>query len=230
MTLIIGTKCSGGLVLAADRKMMRGGESDFADKIYHESGLVLAFEGLTGIRDDFLLLLQTELAAQRGFDSLYQAKLLIEDIVASLSARYAERLGEDAYLGALLAGLSRISSGPAELYNVHPQGYGESVRYRCVGHGADYAHTLARFVLTPELSVEESAYRAAFVIAWVSESVDSTVGGTPQVAMIHDDDPEVHYLSEAEVARSIDHVSNARTRLPELLGLTGSQQILDNRR
>jgi 20S proteasome alpha/beta subunit len=55
MTLIIGHKCSDGVVLAADRKLLRGEEPHYGDKILEIGGVVFAFEGLTGIRDDFLL-------------------------------------------------------------------------------------------------------------------------------------------------------------------------------
>jgi len=39
---------------------MRGGEPDYMDKIFELDEVVLAFEGVTGIRDDFLLLLRSE--------------------------------------------------------------------------------------------------------------------------------------------------------------------------
>ena len=165
MTLIIGARCSNGIILAADRKIMRGGEPDYMDKIFELDEVVLAFEGLTGIRDDFLLLLRSERDRSRGFTILYELKLVVEHIVADLYRRYCERLGEDASIGAFLGGLSGISKGKAELYYVYPQGYGESVRYRCSGHGADYAHSIAKFLLNPEDSVQENAYRASFLIS-----------------------------------------------------------------
>lgn len=219
MTLIIGARCTDGLILAADRKVMRGGESDYGDKIFEIGGVVLAFEGLTGIRDDFLLLLRSELDRTRGFTTLYEVKLVVEDIVADLSQRYAERLGEEAYMGALLGGLSGISNGPAELYYVHPQGYGESVRYRCSGHGAQYAHSLAKFMLSSEISVHDCAYRSAFVISWVSEDLDANVGGIPQVAMIRDNVEGVSYLSDEVTQRATQQAGRVKQRLPRVLGL-----------
>ncbi len=216
MTLIIGAKCKGGVILAADRKVVRGEESDIGDKIFEQGGLALAFEGLTGIRDDFLLLLESELEANRGLNTLYEAKLVIEDIVASLSNRYAERLGEDAGVGAVLAGLSEISSGKAELYNIHPEGYGETVQYRCAGHGAEYAHSIAKFLLSPSQPIDECAYWAAFVVAWVSDNVDLTVGGEPQVAMVRDHSRSVQYLSDSTVAEAISQAESAQGNLAEL--------------
>jgi len=220
VTLIIGARCSDGIILAADRKIMRGGEPDYMDKIFELDGVVLAFEGLTGIRDDFLLLLRSERDRTRGFTSLYELKLVVEDIVADLYRRYCERLGEEASIGALLGGLSGISRGAAELYYVYPQGYGESVRYRCSGHGADYAHSLAKFLLNPEDSAQENACRAAFLISWVSDDIDATVGGTPQVAMIQDDIAGVGYLSDELIERAAQNAKQLKPSLAESLGLT----------
>jgi len=223
MTLIIGHKCSDGVVLAADRKLLRGEEPHYGDKIFELGGVVFAFEGLTGIRDDFLLLLRSELS--RGASSLYEVKLVVEDIVEQLWRRYEQRLGGGAYLGALMAGLENIHTGNAELYYVHPQGYGEAVPYRCSGHGADYAHALAKFLLLPELSVEESAFRAAFIIWWV-EDLDTTVGGPPQVAMIRNRPSvplsgqavaTVEYLSPESVERARKLANRKKRAFPGLM-------------
>lgn len=223
MTLIIGAKCANGIILAADQKVMRGGESEYEDKIFEIGGVTLAFEGPTGICDDFLLLLRSQIDSTQNFSSLYEGKLVIEDIMADLSQRYGQRLGEEGYIGALLGGLSDISNGPAELYYVHPEGYGESVRrYRCSGHGAQYAHSLAKFILSPGISIQDCAYRSAFVISWVSEDLDAFVGGTPQVAMIQDNVEGVSYLSHELTQSATQKASRTKQRLPRALGLTRS--------
>lgn len=219
MTLIIGARCSDGIILAADRKVIRGGEADYIDKVFELEGTVLAFEGLTGIRDDFLLLLRSEMDKTRGFTSLYEMKLVIEDIVADLSKRYCERLGEEGSIGALLGGLSGMSKGMAEIYYVHPQGYGESVRYRCSGHGADYAHSIAKFLLSTENSVKDNAYRAAFLISWVSEDIDMLVGGEAQVAMIRDNMPGVNYLSSELTRSAAGKAKQLKSGLADAFGL-----------
>jgi 20S proteasome alpha/beta subunit len=220
MTLIIGARCTDGLVLAADRKVIRGGEADYMDKISEIAGIVLAFEGLTGIRDDFLLLLRSEIDRTRGFTSIYEMKLVVEDIVGDLSRRYCERLGEEGSIGALLGGLSSITTGTAELYYIHPQGYGESVRYRCSGHGADYAHSISKFLLSTENSVQDNAYRAAFIISWVSEDIDMMVGGEPQVAMIRDNVANVDYLPSELIRRATQRARQLKPRLANAFGLT----------
>lgn len=68
--------------MGSDRKVLRGGEADFSEKIFilnHRSPL----RGLTGIRDDFLYLLELELKRRRGVDTLYEMKVVAEDIIGS---------------------------------------------------------------------------------------------------------------------------------------------------
>jgi len=63
-------------------------------------------------------------------------------------------------------------------------------------------HSLAKYLLTSEVSIEDSAYRAAFVISWVGEDIDSTVGGTPQVKIIRHEIAQVGYLNEDRVVHA----------------------------
>lgn len=220
MTLILGVRCTDGIVLAADRKTIRGGETDYRDKIFELGNTLLAFEGLTGVCDDFLLLLRSEMDRIRGFTNIYEMKLVVEDIIGDLSNRYCERLGEAGSIGTLLGGLSNISTGRAELYYVHPQGYAESVRYRCSGHGADYAHSIAKFLLASTNSCQDNAFLSAFIISWVSEDVDMLVGGKPQVAIIKDNDASVVYLPDNLIQRAVQRARQLKPRLANAFGLT----------
>lgn len=81
MTLLIGARGRDGIALGTDQKVMRGGEAHYSNKIYIVNEVGFATEGLTGIADDFFLLLRAEVARKRGFTSLYEAKTLAEDIV-----------------------------------------------------------------------------------------------------------------------------------------------------
>ena len=49
-----------------------------------------------------------------------------------------------------------------------------------------YALSLAKFLLDESVDVEENAKRIAYIILWVVEEVDTTVGGTPDVLIIKD--------------------------------------------
>jgi 20S proteasome alpha/beta subunit len=213
LTLIIGLRAHDGVVLASDRKVMRGGEAHFSNKIHSLNEILFATEGLTGIADDFLLLLRHEASLKKGFGSLYEARILAEDVISELTVRYSGRLSTNSTVGLLMAGLEELTTGPAKLYYIHSEGYGESVSFRCSGSGADYATTLAKFFHDETESVEENARRAAFVIHWVSQKVDTNVGGTPQVAMIRDQDNTVNWLPDTEIEAQRVKVEAAQSEL-----------------
>ncbi len=211
-TLIIGVRAKDGVVIGADTKVMRGGEAEYADKIHVLNEVAFATEGLTGVADDFLLLLKSKVAQNKGFGSLYEAKIVAEDLVAELNERYAERVGQET-VGVLVAGLESISSGSARLYYLHSRGYAEAARFRCTGSGGPYATAFIKFLHDENESVEENARRIAFVFHWVSEAVDTNVGGTPKIAMIRDNDPTIAWLSDEEVAAQKNQVDVIRPNL-----------------
>jgi len=188
MTLIIGIRSRDGVVLGSDRKVLRGGEVEYSNKIFVVSNVALAVEGLTGIRDDFLYLLNAELQRRRGVDTLYEMKVIAEDIIAELTERYRERVREETPIGVLMAGREFLTSGRALLYYIHGVGYGEAVDFLCTGHGGPYTTSLAKFLLRKDLDAAENAKRVAFIIYWVAEDVDVTVGGDPDVVIIRDSD------------------------------------------
>lgn len=113
MTLLVGVTGSDGIALGTDRKVMRGGETYFSDKIHIVQDVAFATEGYTGIAEDFLLLLEQEITRKKGFDSLYEAKTVAEDVIAELGQRYSRRLG-DSTIGLIMAGLENIKKGPAK--------------------------------------------------------------------------------------------------------------------
>src|SRR5262249_51466456 len=156
-TLLIGARGSDGISLGSDRKVMRGGEAHYANKIQIVERVAFATEGLTGIADDFFLLLRAEVARKKGFGSLYEAKTIVEDIISELPARYKNRLNESGLVGVLMAGLEEIQSGSAKMYYVYSEGYGETVNFRCTGSGGPYAHTLAKFLHKTGESAEDNA-------------------------------------------------------------------------
>ena len=157
-------------------------------KIFIVNNVALAVEGLTGVRDDFLYLLNAELQRRRGVDTLYEMKVIAEDIIAELTERYRDRVREEVPIGVLMAGKEYLVYGKALLYYVHGVGYGEAVEFLCTGHGGPYATSLAKFLLKKEHDVVENAKRVAFIISWVAEDVDATVSGDPDVAIMRDSD------------------------------------------
>lgn len=221
MTLIIGIRCRDGVVIGSDRKVIRGGEAEYSNKVFVINNVALAVEGLTGIRDDFLYLLNIELERRRGVDSLYEMRVIAEDIVASLAERYRERIREESPIGVLMAGREQLTQGRAMLYYIHGVGYGESVEMLCSGHGGPYATTLAKFLLDKNLDCNENARRVAFIISWVAEDVDITVGGDPEVAIVLDSTTPtgepVKFLDQEAVNQMKELARKAKADLPNIL-------------
>jgi len=224
VTLIIGARSKDGVIIATDRKVLRGGEAEYTNKLYEASNAVYAVEGLTGIADDFHYLFELEVRRKRGVDTLYELKLLAEDIIAELTQRYAERIRQETPIGILMAGLDNITSGKALLYYIHGVGYGEATKFICSGHGGTYATTLAKFLLKEHFSVEENGKRAAFVVAYIAEDVDTTVGGDPVVAIVRDSEKikerPIEYLSDEEIQEMVKKAKETKEHLNDKLGFT----------
>jgi len=223
-TLIIGAKCKDGIVIGSDRKIQRGGETSYANKIFEfdvGGKVIFAAEGLTGIRDDFFYLLNSEIRRRRVVDTLYEIKLIVEDIIANLTERYRERVDDPSPVGVLMGGLENLTRGSAQVYYVHGVGYGELVTFRCSGHGANYAYSIAKFLcghpICEDMVTDEVAARIAYTISWVSEDVDSTVGGPPSVAIMKNEESRINYLEEDFVNKIDQNVKKHRAKLPSLL-------------
>ena len=226
--MIIGIRAKDGVAVGADRKILRGMEVEYTHKyfIFHDSVIFVA-EGLTGIVDDFYYILEYEISRRRGVETLYELKVLAEDIIAELTRRYSERVGSRSPARVVLAGLENLSYGKANLYYVHSEGYGEHVKVICTGHGGPYALSLAKFLLRPEqLSVEEAARRIAYIISWVAEDVDASVGGGADVLFIRDRRTPVERVVEilpSDIIEEIEkRVKEHKKNLPKILGLESS--------
>ena len=218
MTLIIGAECRDGIVLGADRKIRRGEEVDYEDKIFEMGNSIIGCVGLTGIRDDFLLIMNSEIARIRP-RSLYELKLIVEDVVNDLSDRYRGRLGPgEEQIEAILGGLENLNSGNAKLYHVIG-GYAESIRFLCIGHGSPYATSISKFLYKREASVEEMAKIIAFTIAWVAEDIDASVGGKPQVLMVKNENPNVEPLEDNIIEEMEEKAKEMKQNLKNILKL-----------
>jgi len=225
-TLIIGARCKDGIVIASDRKVARESEIEYTNKVFEldlGGPVLFAAEGLTGIRDDFFLLLNAEMRRRKGVDTLYEVKVIVEDIIANLTERYAERVRDPNPIGVLMGGLEDLTKGRATFYYIHAPGYGESCSFICTGHGGSYAHSLAKFLIDPnicpDLIADETAKRVAFVISWVAKDVDSTVGGVPQVTILRDNNVKTETLSDELTEAQQQAMVAKRQELARVLGL-----------
>jgi len=218
MTLIIGAECQDGIVLGSDRRLRRGEEVEHEDKIFQMNNSIIGCVGLTGIRDDFLLIMSSEIARIRP-RSLYELKVIVEDVVNDLSDRYRGRLGPgEEQIEAILGGLEYLNSGNAKLYHVIG-GYAESIRFLCIGHGSPYATSISKFLYRRDASVEEMAKMITFTIAWVAEDIDASVGGKPQVLIAKNENPSVETLEDNIVEEMEIKAKEMKNKLKDIIKL-----------
>lgn len=204
-TLIIGVRGNGGIVIGSDKKVIRGGESDYEEKleienIGEEKPIYIGFgaSGFVGVKEDFLQVFIQNLRENiraNAIRSLLDIKFIAEDLVTQFEKRYIERLQSSIILEFILAGLSNLDEGRAELYVVGSGGYGEKVKYwHAIGHGSPYVRTIAKYLFDRKfvnvLSLEEIAKRIGVCFYWISEEVDSYVGGEPSIFIMKDTEPK----------------------------------------
>ena len=213
-TLIIAAKCKDGVVMVADRRTMRGTECREEKKINAFYNVSVAFAGLTGLRDKFLETVGEVLHTARAVN-LSEAIIGVEDTMALLSDRYKTRVGEDAQIVALLAGLERLTSGKAKLYHIFGFGYAEEIDFLCMGHGARYATSIAQGLYHQGLIMETMAEIGIFIVNWVEE-LDSSVGGIPDVVFVKDE-KGISNMDKAKVEEIYKKAGVITKKLPKFL-------------
>jgi 20S proteasome alpha/beta subunit len=205
-TLIIGVRAKDGIVLGSDRKIVRGGESEFTEKIRdlkikENSPLIFASAGYIGVIEDFLEVFEETLIQQSNegkINSLLAIKWLAEDLVANFETRYAPKL-EGTPLEFIFGGLSKLDSGKARLYTIMSRGFGERINsYHIIGHGSPYTQTIAKYLFPVQengkinLTCNEILPRIATCIYWIGEEIDYLVGGKPQIVYILDEEGKIN--------------------------------------
>jgi 20S proteasome alpha/beta subunit len=220
LTIILGARCKDGVLIAADRRIVRGTEYEEEEKIFTPvEGVVAAASGLTGIMDKFLKAVEAGATAAR-VQSLDEVISGIEDVTAGLRERYEKRLGEDGkgFLEVLVGGLTNLSSGEAEIYHVLPQGYAERIkRYLVIGHGEPYVKPFVKALYREGITCEEMARISTFAILVVERlELNSTVGGKPQIYTIIDNQKAIE-LPESRIDDLIKETEPNIKRIYEIL-------------
>lgn len=219
-TLIIGVRGKDGIILGADTKAMRGGETDFEKKVrtihtIEKAPVIFAGAGAVGVIEDFIEIFEKTLIAnikEGKISSLLSIKLIAEDLVEKSEQRYAPKLGEPS-LHFVLGGLADLTKGEARLYEISPPGYGQKIKYATlVGHGSPYARTIAKYLFPRHsrqgmvpLECQEIVSRIAACIYWIRDDIDSYVGGEPQIVCVLDKKPEIKdaKFNKGKVSRKV---------------------------
>lgn len=216
-TLIIGRRCQDGVILAADRRELRGLEPNEQTKIRQinfeassaKSVALLAGAGVTAFWDEVAwsseqcLSAEVEPKAKTFLDIVSVISLL----ATNLSARY-QRGGMDEKLGCVLAGSDNLNSGKAKLYYFAGAGFSET-QFICLGSGDAYALPLADVLLkNSDITVEMALKFLPFIFLLV-ERVTVSVAGGPDIFIIKD--------NEQPVPVAANHIEESRIKANHLI-------------
>ncbi len=206
-TLLVGVRGKDGIVLAADTKVIRGGETDYEQKVKQfsiadKSPIIFASAGAVGVIEDFVEIFEKTLKEnikEGKINSLLSIKIIAENLVETTEERYAPKLQEPS-LHFILGGLSNLNSGKAVLYEIGYPGFGQKIKYNTfVGHGSPYARTIGKYLFprdnrtgTISLSCQEIVDRVAFCIHWIGEDIDNYVGKDAQIIYLLDEKPTIN--------------------------------------
>ncbi|MGB7952419.1 MAG: hypothetical protein WCF23_00435 [Candidatus Nitrosopolaris sp.] len=125
MTYILGSHCSDGVVLVADRKITFDNNTvEYENKLFmHYYPIVMGSSGSTVLFDKFRQ--QSFMATQKYKDGIDWLSYIddIEDVTKRLNNRYASQKLEFEVLVA-----SQIKNVGAQLHHIYPAGYAERVK------------------------------------------------------------------------------------------------------
>jgi len=210
-------RCADGVVIVSDRRMVRGDEAfDEGGKIKDLGYALVAYAGLTGLAEDEFVPRVMNAARVARAQSIRELKYVVEDEVAEVRKRYKDKLGADAVVTALVAGLENLNYGKAVLYRVHSEGYAEVVKtYAILGSAMSLAMPVMKVAYDGDMTVEEGAKLGAFVVTLIEEfRLDRNVGGGVEIAFVRDSEGEVEKATEVLGAEdSKEYVERAKEML-----------------
>jgi len=189
MTLIVGARCRDGVILAADRRRLaRYEKGPDTNKLFKLAcGVALAGAGDDAVLNEARLFIDRrveEFENQSSSVTLFDIVESTSSVVNELVSYYKDRVEEP--FGYALAGLEKMSSGPAKLYTVFSAGFSD-VPWACLGSGSSYARPLVELLLADgDIPTEEAAKTMPTLFTLVS-NVQTTVGGGIDICIIKDD-------------------------------------------
>lgn len=196
-TCIIGAKCSDGVTIVADRRVMRGLEATNEDKLFilgreTDPKVIVGASGLSGIMDRFIPMVMNSIVTVRA-QSLWEIINEVEDNMKILSDRYGERFRsetsqekQEELISAFVCGLDSLVEGEAKIYHCYQNGFSEEIRqYDILGHGKPYALPFLKLLYDPQISTREMVDLSACVILNIEKlEVDQSVGGLPDALIL----------------------------------------------
>lgn len=201
MTLIIAAQCRDGIVLAADRRRLaRYEKGPDTNKLFKLGcGVALAGAGDDAVLNEARLFIDRrveEFENQSSSVTLFDIVEITSSVVNELVSYYKDRVEEP--FGYALAGLEKMSSGPAKLYTVFSAGFSD-VPWACLSSGSSYARPLVELLLSQgDLFTGEAAKIMPTLFTLVS-NVQTSVGGGVDICIVKDEQGANDIAHEEEV-------------------------------
>ncbi|MFA4836194.1 MAG: hypothetical protein WC749_09025 [Dehalococcoidia bacterium] len=221
-TLIIGTRCTDGVVLAADRRELRGFEPAERCKVrkieydillpkdesskgydpralhcrdkYAKVSVLLAGAGVAAFWDEVAWGVSPNYfyGTCKTTDSVHDNKIrTLSDIIdmisltsINLSGRYQSG-SLDERLGCVVAGLSELTTGAAELWYFAGSGFSKT-DFICLGSGDANALPMADLLLRGQGLTTEQTINIMPLIFMLVERVNISVAGGPDIFIVKD--------------------------------------------
>ena len=188
MTLIVGSRCHDGIILAADRRRLaryeKGPETGKLFKL--DCKVVIAGAGDDAVLNEARIFVERrvkELQSQSPNMKLFDVVEITCSVVNELVGYYRDKVEEP--FGYVLAGLENLTGGSAKLYTIFGAGLSE-VPWACVGSGSSYARPLVELLLAQgDLPTKESTRAMPTLFSLVS-NVQTTVGGGVDICIVKD--------------------------------------------
>lgn len=226
MTLIIGARCLDGVVIAGDRRVLRGTEYSEEKKILEPfKNFVIGASGISGLMDKFLYEINHYLISDERHENVLTWRnfsYYMEDLAFQLFERYGSRLEliSNAEMGAyafdVLYAYKEYADN-ATLFHMYPNGFSTEVKkFDIIGHGYPHAMPFFKTVYNSEMKMDEIIKLCIFIFKLIDqEKIDLSVGGVPQIFKIPDKSGAVE-LSENRVKSMFDSIS-PKEKLVEII-------------
>jgi 20S proteasome alpha/beta subunit len=194
MTYVLGSRCSDGVVIVADRKhtIEQKGDSVYDNKIFGEfSGIITSFSGIRG-NYELLLSYLFDYINKNGSMNHNEFLLKARDITLKLKS----------YDYDILFGVSNtVTKNSSYLKHMYPDGKIESIRaYVVIGHGEPVGRYFLKKYWKENLTMKQVAKLGYFIIKVIERyNVEESVGlgntddisqNKPQIWFIPDNRPD----------------------------------------
>jgi 20S proteasome alpha/beta subunit len=221
MTYILGSRCSDGVVLVADKKIITingGAENKYSNKLLSDiDKVIIGYSGAKRIfesfRNDIIDCITSHRDTYKEYPAITKIYSEIKEIIYKLSQRYRGESFD------LLVGVSWEKSydNRSQLNYFYYDGTMELVMdYKAIGTGEPYGSIYLKQNWQPDMTMKQVAELGYFIIKYIEKFyLDLSVG-------VNADKPQIWFIPDNEVDHCADvqlldeYEENTRKRLERI--------------